>query len=167
MSVKELVAQTPEILGNYPNTYTFTKALCERIMKRRRGDLPITIIRPSIINTSYLEPFPGWLDSIAAAAAYFMFIGLGIVKEVQCHPDKVGDFVPVDVVCANIIVASAFNARSKTLNIYHVGSSDRNPVRWKMTQSVVQDFWNTNISESRVSKSQILINTNPTRIKIN
>lgn len=80
MPVRDLVARTDEILGNYPNTYTFTKALCERLMKGRRGDLNMSIIRPAIINTSYLEPFPGWLDSIAAAAAYFMFIGLGIVK---------------------------------------------------------------------------------------
>ena len=80
MPLRELVSNTTEILGSYPNTYTFTKALCERLIKRRRGDLPMTIVRPAIINTSYLEPFPGWLDSIAAAAAYFMFIGLGVVK---------------------------------------------------------------------------------------
>ena len=86
MPLRELVANTKEILGNYPNTYTFTKALCERLIKRRRGDLPMTIVRPAIINTSYLEPFPGWLDSIAAAAAYFMFIGLGVVKEVYAFP---------------------------------------------------------------------------------
>ena len=49
-------------------------------MKLRRGDLTMAIVRPAIINTSYKEPFPGWLDSVAAAAAYYMFAGLGIVK---------------------------------------------------------------------------------------
>lgn len=53
MSVRELASNTPEILGKYPNTYTYTKALCERLMKLRRGDLPLTIVRPAIINTSY------------------------------------------------------------------------------------------------------------------
>jgi len=38
------------------------------------------IIRPAIINTSYAQPFPGWIDSIAAAAAMFLFVGLGIIK---------------------------------------------------------------------------------------
>jgi hypothetical protein len=28
MTMKELVTSTEEILGKYPNTYTFTKALC-------------------------------------------------------------------------------------------------------------------------------------------
>ena len=68
---------------------------------------------------------------------------------------------------ANIIVASAYNARNNGLNIYHVGSSDRNPVKWRTVQTVVQDFWNTNVSESRLSKSNMLISTNETRIRIN
>lgn len=38
------------------------------------------IVRPAIINTSYQEPFPGWIDSLAAAAAMFLFAGLGIIK---------------------------------------------------------------------------------------
>ncbi len=80
MPTRDLVANTEQILGSYPNTYTFTKALCERLIKIRRGDLTVSIVRPAIINTSYREPFPGWLDSIAAAAAYFMFVGLGIIK---------------------------------------------------------------------------------------
>ena len=74
------MSNTEAILGKYPNTYTYTKALCERLMKLRKGDLPVTIVRPAIINTSYKEPFPGWLDSIAAAAAYYMFAGLGMIS---------------------------------------------------------------------------------------
>jgi len=136
--VKELVVNTTKVLGKYPNTYTFTKALCERIMKKRRGDLPMCIVRPAIINTSYLEPFPGWLDSIAAAAAMFLFVGLGIVREVSGDKNKIGDMIPVDIVVANIIVASAKNFdRSDSLPIYHVGSSDRNPIPWRNVQKTV------------------------------
>jgi hypothetical protein len=47
------------------------------------------IVRPAIINTSYKEPFPGWLDSIAAAAAMFLFVGLGIIKEVKGNPNNI------------------------------------------------------------------------------
>ena len=83
MSVRELNSNTKQLLGAYPNTYTYTKSLCEKLLKRRKGDLPVCLIRPAIINTSYSQPFPGWLDSIAAAAAYFMFVGLGIIKEAE------------------------------------------------------------------------------------
>ena len=91
------------------------------------------IIRPAIINTSYAEPFPGWLDSIAAMAAMFLFIGLGIIKELKGNFDNIVDTIPVDVVVANIIVATAFNLRKNGLPIYHVGSSDRNPMTCQRT----------------------------------
>jgi fatty acyl-CoA reductase len=99
-------------------------------MKRRRGTVPLCIVRPAIINTSYLEPFPGWIDSIAAAAALFLFVGLGIVTYIRGNMKKIGDTVPVDVVVATIIVATAMNFATQTLPIYHVGSSDRNPLTW-------------------------------------
>lgn len=43
---------------------------------------------------------------------------------------KIGDVIPVDVVSNTIIVASAHNFRQTNLPIYHVGSSDRNPITW-------------------------------------
>jgi hypothetical protein len=125
-------------------------------MQKRRGDLPMCIVRPAIINTSYSEPFPGWLDSIAAAAAMFLFVGLGIIKEVKGNPNFIGDTIPVDVVTANIIVATAFNLKKNGLPIYHVGSSDRNPITWKKARDIVTEFWNSNPSSSQVAKSGIL-----------
>lgn len=60
-----------------------------------------------------------------------MFSGLGIIKELEGNAEYVGDTVPVDIVVGNIIVSTAFNACSNNLSIYHVGSSDRNPISWK------------------------------------
>lgn len=34
--------------GNRPNTYTFTKALAEDMLLKECGNLPVTIVRPSI-----------------------------------------------------------------------------------------------------------------------
>ena len=36
------------LLGSRPNTYTFTKALAESLIASEKGDLPVTIVRPSI-----------------------------------------------------------------------------------------------------------------------
>lgn len=124
-------------------------------MKSRKGNLPLCIVRPAIINTSYREPFPGWLDSIAAAAALFLFVGLGIIKEVNGNRKNIGDTVPVDVVVANIIVASARNFHNSKLPIYHVGTSDRNPCTWGECQDILTDFWNSNVSQSQVSKCHL------------
>ena len=48
----------------WENTYTFTKAMGESVIHNQRGDLPVVIIRPSVIESSYKEPFPGWLQGI-------------------------------------------------------------------------------------------------------
>ena len=119
----------------------------------------MAIVRPAIINTSFKEPFPGWLDSVAAAAAYYMFAGLGMIKEVEGNPENVGDTIPADVVVNNIIVATAYNAFNKKLSVYHVGSSDRNPITLSKMSKILNDFWSKNISQSRVSKPNVIVTT--------
>jgi fatty acyl-CoA reductase len=36
------------VIGDWPNTYTFTKAVTEDMIKEEARDLPIAILRPSI-----------------------------------------------------------------------------------------------------------------------
>ena len=36
----------------WPDAYAYTKALGERALLQNRGDLPVTIVRPSIIESS-------------------------------------------------------------------------------------------------------------------
>lgn len=36
------------ILGQWPNTYTFTKAVMEEVVRSKRDILPIGLYRPSI-----------------------------------------------------------------------------------------------------------------------
>ncbi len=57
-------AKTKEVIGERPNTYTFTKAIAEQLVAQERGDLPISIVRPSIVVGSWKEPFPGWIDNM-------------------------------------------------------------------------------------------------------
>ena len=66
------------------------------------------------------------------------------------NPNTIGDTIPVDTVVANIIVATASNLRKNGMPIYHVGSSDRNPITWAKARDVVTEFWNSNPSISRV-----------------
>ncbi|XP_048611758.1 fatty acyl-CoA reductase 6, chloroplastic-like [Brassica napus] len=48
----------------WEKAYRFTKAMGESLLHSNRGDLPVVIIRPSVIESSYKEPFPGWLQGI-------------------------------------------------------------------------------------------------------
>lgn len=49
---------TPKLLGERPNTYTYTKALAEHLVQQECGNLNVAIIRPSIVGASWKEPFP-------------------------------------------------------------------------------------------------------------
>lgn len=50
---------TPRLIGNRPNTYTFTKALAESWLQDNHGDIKMAIVRPSIVLSSFSEPFKG------------------------------------------------------------------------------------------------------------
>lgn len=52
-----------KLVGKHPNTYTLTKGLAEQIVLSKGTDLPIAIVRPSIVCAAYQEPFPGWIDN--------------------------------------------------------------------------------------------------------
>lgn len=49
---------TPRLIGDRPNTYTYTKALAEVVVQQEQDKLNIAIIRPSIVGASWQEPFP-------------------------------------------------------------------------------------------------------------
>ena len=82
----------------FPNTYTFTKSMAEQILERRKGSVPLVIIRPAIIGCSLREPMPGWVDALTAAGGVFLTSGLGLLREMQVDGACITDIVPVDYV---------------------------------------------------------------------
>ena len=56
MGPQAVAENEKSILGNWPNTYTFTKSMAERSVKKHRGNMRVAIIRPSIIVSCYDEP---------------------------------------------------------------------------------------------------------------
>ncbi|KAI3968133.1 hypothetical protein MKW92_000316, partial [Papaver armeniacum] len=43
----------------WPNT----EEMREMLIGKYRGNVPVVIIRPTIITSTYKEPFPGWIES--------------------------------------------------------------------------------------------------------
>lgn len=48
---------TTDLLGPFPNTYTYTKALGEDVVRREAENLPISIFRPAISKLVSLEKY--------------------------------------------------------------------------------------------------------------
>jgi fatty acyl-CoA reductase len=95
-------------LTGHPNTYTFTKCLAERLLSERHEDVPLTLLRPSVVSACRRRPFPGWIDSHAAYAAFISLLGAGHLKVARVNPDAVLDVVPCDDV-ADRIISCAFD----------------------------------------------------------
>ena len=98
-------------LAPYPNTYTLTKSLAEKLVAQfaSNSNLPLAIARPSIILSSHKEPVAGYCDSFTQAAAALVSIrGAGLLRVIPADGDKQMPIIPVDI-CANglIIVAAA------------------------------------------------------------
>ena len=58
MNDEMLAGFTEPLIDKYPNTYTFTKALAEHLIKKESENIPIMIVRPSIVSSSISDPFP-------------------------------------------------------------------------------------------------------------
>ena len=98
------------LIGNYPNTYTYTKSMAERVLKKNHGNLRVSIVRPSIIISSYEEPTPGWTDTLAAGGGVIFAITSGLMHVVFTDPKSTVDLIPVDYVTNTILCATAFVA---------------------------------------------------------
>jgi len=49
---------TMKLIAPKPNTYTYTKQLAEVLLMTEGADLPLAIVRPSIVTASWMEPMP-------------------------------------------------------------------------------------------------------------
>lgn len=61
------------LVGKCPNTYTYTKALAEQLLEERCGNVPLVIVRPSIVTAALKEPVPGWVDNMNGATGIILF----------------------------------------------------------------------------------------------
>ncbi|XP_049870323.1 fatty acyl-CoA reductase wat-like [Pectinophora gossypiella] len=105
---EKLDAMTPNLIKNWPNTYAFTKAVAEELVRTMSGDLPICIVRPAIVISACREPSPGWIDKSCAfgPTGFILGAGIGIMHTCYCDEDIHLDLIPVDLV-NNATIAAA------------------------------------------------------------
>ncbi|KAK1435080.1 hypothetical protein QVD17_00840 [Tagetes erecta] len=130
LAMKDLGMQRANHYG-WPNTYVFTKALGEMIIGHLKEDMPpVVIIRPTIIGSTFKDPFPGWVEGIRTIDSLALGYGKGRVTCFVGDPEGIYDVIPADMVVNAIIAAIAANANQTCSEvIYHVGSSVSNPLK--------------------------------------
>ncbi|XP_014479570.1 PREDICTED: putative fatty acyl-CoA reductase CG5065 [Dinoponera quadriceps] len=147
----------PTLLGEWPNTYVYSKAIAEDLVRQYSVGLPACIIRPSIVVTTLKEPISGWTNNLYGAIGIVMGTCIGLLRTLHCVPEYIADMIPADYVIANIIVAGWDIAKRKdTLlsieetdpdvpetertPIYNCVSSPQNPITWKRFTSLNEKY---------------------------
>ncbi|KAG5873648.1 hypothetical protein JTB14_001483 [Gonioctena quinquepunctata] len=131
---------TPMLLGEYPNTYAFTKQVAEDAVRQCGDGLPVGITRPSIVVATYREPVRAWINNVYGATGVATGVGLGLLRTLHCDPDCQANIIPVDL-CVNSIIASAWDVSNQFIEaknneaefeipIYNCESSC-NSITWK------------------------------------
>ncbi len=126
-----------------PNTYTLSKSLAEHRLAERRGDVPLVLLRPSIVSAAWREPFPGWIDSQAAFAAFVMLVGSGQLRAVAARREARLDIVPCDAV-ARIALDLGFAPREAGdagLRIVHATAGRRSAAPIALCAQVIEEYF--------------------------
>ncbi|XP_014210801.1 fatty acyl-CoA reductase wat-like [Copidosoma floridanum] len=124
------------LLGKWPNTYTFTKAVAENIIRKEGADIPVGIFRPAVVISTYQEPIRGWIDNMYGPTGVAAGAGTGLLRTIHCDGSMKANVVPGDMT-VNTLIASAWdvaniknnNKNSNEIPIYNYVAKD-NPITW-------------------------------------
>ena len=112
----------------FPNIYTYTKSMGERLLAKNKGKINFAIVRPAIVESAMIYPEPGWNEGINTSAplVYLRYKGH---RTFPLSKENSLDIIPVDYVCgAMIAVAAALMVDRNEHDVYHLGTSDKNPL---------------------------------------
>ncbi|KAF2904474.1 hypothetical protein ILUMI_01714 [Ignelater luminosus] len=177
----KLEEMTPLIIGKWPNTYVFTKSIAENVVGNEAADLPLAIVRPSIVVATANEPIPGWIDNFYGATGVIAGAGLGIIRTLHCKPNNLADLVPADYVI-NAFIAAAWevsrhnNSRvneiitgsekedkrnnESDIPIYNYVCSPQKPFTWRECMDTGFKYGNAVTSVLQVWHHCLLLNPN-------
>ncbi len=114
----------------WPNIYTYTKSMGERLLADAAGEIDLTLCRPAIIESAQEYPEVSWNEGINTTApiCYMIYKGHRFI------PTRDGiklDVIPVDHVSGAMLAIGAALLRGEHHDVYHLGSSDLNPISVK------------------------------------
>ncbi|XP_010248281.1 PREDICTED: fatty acyl-CoA reductase 2-like, partial [Nelumbo nucifera] len=140
--MKELGLERAQLYG-WQDTYVFTKAMGEMLLNSMRGDIPVVIMRPSVIESTLREPFPGWIEGIRMMDPIILSYGKGQLTGFLTDPKTVLDVIPADMVVNATMAAMAKHgaAQKPELHVYQVASSVVNPLSYQDLVRLFYDYF--------------------------
>src|SRR5438128_314482 len=132
--VKDRLIERGRVHANsmgFSDIYSFTKAMAEHAVVELHGDIPLSIVRPSIIESALAEPFAGWLEGFRMAEPLILAFGRNILRDFSGLPDSLLDVIPADFVVNTVLAVAANPPPDAKPRVYHAASGSRNPLRFR------------------------------------
>jgi fatty acyl-CoA reductase len=133
----------------WTDCYTFTKAMAERAVEQTATHLPVTVLRPSIIESALRDPFAGWIAGFKMAEPIILAFGRGDLPDFPGIPDGVVDIIPVDLVVSATLVAAAQRPEPGEPAYYTICSGARNPLTFRLLHDLVREYFLAHPMEQR------------------
>ncbi len=127
----------------WPDVYTYSKALGETALVELHGDIPISIVRPSIIESAWSQPSPGWIRGFRMAEPLIVSFAKGELNTFPGYPEGIIDVIPVDMVAAAIIAVAA-KGPAEEPEVFQVASGSTNPLQFKKLLNTAMEWFGDN-----------------------
>ena len=124
----------------WPDAYAYTKSLGEQALLENRGAVPVNIVRPSIIESSWSEPRPGWIRGFRMAEPILISYARGLLKQFPGVPEGVVDVIPVDLVVGALCTVAALGP-DEAPRIVQVASGTANPLKYRFLVDNVKGWF--------------------------
>jgi len=126
----------------WTNTYTYTKSLGEQLtcLKADEAGVPLTIVRPAIVETTVEFPFAGWNEGINTCAPFVYIMWKG-QRFIPCNTENILDLVPVDYVCRGTLMAGAALMAGRAKRAYQLCTGDVNPIHLRRAVELTNLAW--------------------------
>ncbi|KAK7098167.1 fatty acyl-CoA reductase 1-like [Littorina saxatilis] len=143
MDTETIGALTTKLIGSRPNTYTYTKAMAEALLVEEAKDLPVAIVRPSIVGASWEEPVPGWVDNLNGPTGLLVAIGKGLLRSMLGNFHATADLIPVDIATNAMIAAAWYTGVEKpsTTLVYNCTTGQMNRFTWGQMERLSHKFF--------------------------
>ncbi|KAJ8978200.1 hypothetical protein NQ317_013146 [Molorchus minor] len=103
------------LMGQWPNSYVFSKAVAENLLLSKGNGLPVAVFRPAIVTSTAFEPVPGWSDSLYGPMGILLSSHCGILRVVRANGDIKSHTVPGDM-CINAMLCLAWDVNNKWIS---------------------------------------------------
>jgi fatty acyl-CoA reductase len=127
----------------WPDVYTYSKALGETALVELHDDIPVSIVRPSIIESAWSQPSPGWIRGFRMAEPLIVSFAKGELNTFPGYPEGIIDVIPVDMVAAAIIGVAA-KGPAEEPEVFQVASGSTNPLQFKKLLNTAMEWFGEN-----------------------